>query len=822
VGWNLLRRNTIIRSPARHFERSHLPVRPTPHRPLILLFLILLSFLAFPAAARADSVSGEVLSVGLGGIHGRQGHYRTATWVPVLVRLTNISGQNLNCTLRGTPQSDMDGDHVISVSRPFVLKAGDQDRDLWFYYWPRADDAGNSPLTSVTVADDAGQTLATLPIPAPTSTEQPGIPQIDDADGEQNRLVLLLGGLPAGFGAYDKAQGGNAILRFAGVDNAAGLPDDPLGYAGIDAIIWQTEQLSPADLTDPQMQALLTWVRSGGHLIISAGKNFHELTDPRHGLAPLLPLDLTGLQELPDTSILRFPYADIRLEEFITNKDAPDTVITTFAPVTGRFTQLLGTLRPGATAIPNHSVTAPAGFVDAPLVTTQVAGAGTVTLISLDMSAGNVTATMSADNWLAFWDAVGCWGRGTVSGDRVDKYRKANLPISDVRALALDADVASSVDLTRQTALRLLLAMAFLAAYWVAAGPGGYGVLRWYHRTQLGWWIFGATVLAASGVAVLAVTVLKMENVEIKHTTFVRGTDGSPDAAVLAYYGLFSPAEHHLPLSLGKSPTATLAPFTQYVTDVQSFADPQTYETSNATPGTLAVPFRSTLKKLQGSALTTLPGIDAQLSINPDALTTTPDRPLKGTLTNRTGVTLNHVWLVGWIGRSAAHQGRVFSVAETWHAGDSVAVDSLVPLSDPANTVHSSMSLESLLAALGTNVVFGKSTFGPSGDLTPDERSRAATIGDLDQQRAFLSVLGDLRSEEPINGSAARIAMTRALLPGVDRSAAFRAAKVLLIATATGPAPLPLEVDSQSLGGTGKILYSWTLVPRPPSAETKP
>ena len=54
----------------------------------------------------------------------------------------------------------------------------------------------------------------------------------------------------------------------------------------------------------------------------------------------------------------------------------------------------------------------------------------------------------------------------------------------------LDSDVPGSIDLKGQTAVRLLLAVLFLAIYWAVAGPVGHVVLRIYKKTHWSWWIF--------------------------------------------------------------------------------------------------------------------------------------------------------------------------------------------------------------------------------------------------------------------------------------------------------------------------------------------
>ena len=55
--------------------------------------------------------------------------------------------------------------------------------------------------------------------------------------------------------------------------------------------------------------------------------------------------------------------------------------------------------------------------------------------------------------------------------------------------------------MTDVTSTRILVAILFLAVYWFLAGPVGHLVLRAYRVVHWSWWVFGATVVAATGVA---------------------------------------------------------------------------------------------------------------------------------------------------------------------------------------------------------------------------------------------------------------------------------------------------------------------------------
>ena len=93
------------------------------------------------AGERSRAVTGEIVSVGIGGIGGKGGVYRAGAWVPVQVRLKNRSGQQLVGRLGVDGQLDLDGDRAASIGPKIILQPNDVDGRLaWMYYWPRPDD----------------------------------------------------------------------------------------------------------------------------------------------------------------------------------------------------------------------------------------------------------------------------------------------------------------------------------------------------------------------------------------------------------------------------------------------------------------------------------------------------------------------------------------------------------------------------------------------------------------------------------------------------------------------------------------------------------
>ncbi len=277
-----------------------------------LLFLLLFGTTAHRAFA-AEMVKGEIVSVGIGGINGKDGVYRAGAWVPVRVRLENRSGKQLVCRL-AVEQVDLDGDKVLSLGPQIILDAADVNpRDSWLYYWPKPDDDDLHGVKSVVVLDDSGtQVLATLSTLTSLGGggEARGINARDDTNNRSSRFVLLLGPNQVGFPSYNGSYGGTENVISAWAQQSTDLPDQVLGLDGVDTIIWEADQLHASELPpDFQLKAILDWVRAGGHLIISVAAQGQDFLKSGDRLRDAMPMTFTGVRELKLDDLHTFPGA---------------------------------------------------------------------------------------------------------------------------------------------------------------------------------------------------------------------------------------------------------------------------------------------------------------------------------------------------------------------------------------------------------------------------------------------------------------------------------------------------------------------------------
>lgn len=776
--------------------------------PCLFLFL-LIGLLALAAPALAQSgVTGEVLSVGLGGTVDQYGTYRIGNWVPVHVRLENRTGQRVAC-LVGIEQPDLDGDKVTSISREIVLQPTVEPRDVWLYYWPKPNDEGRG-IASLSIYDAENmRIIGSIKVPKALPQENPGIAPLSSEDSRSSRWVLVVGPRRLGFNDYRGSRGGAARVVDTSVTQASELPDQALGLDGVDVIIWQADQSGVRVSEMPeefQLKAILDWVRAGGHLIITAGARWQETGDIKTKLSEALPMVFEGTRQASLSRLLE-PHAK-RLKNM----------------TTATVPQVTGTIKPQGRDI---SMSGNNEMREAPLVVTGRYGTGAVTVVTIDLANPDVESVMGPENWLAFWQRVAGWGGDVVTAAQAEIMNKSGgTPIThQVNRVKLDQNISSDVDLKSVTSWRLLLAVLFLGVYWIVAGPGMDILLRRYRRSHWSWWIFGAVVVGAAAVAVLVSSLLRLENEDLRHRTFVAGTVGDNEAMVLSYMGVFAPTNDYVTLGLPESAGLSyLAPLNEpSVQDMQTFADPQSYylprdpRSGNDSGSTLIrVPFRSTLKKIQARWVGPLGGtfeVTSAAGIKKDRSAGEMITPLQieGTLVNRTAYEFTHVMFVALSDdiRDYISPSSIFDLRGSWRPGQPIVLE--------RDTTRRKPTLKEILDATvqaipskGPVGGYGGG-FAPASPLKSNEENKADTVMPID----LLNILLDMRDGELLTENG-RAEFERQLTRQFDRSAALRATRLMLIATAGGDGqnavlPLNLRVGDKTLRGTGQVTFAYMI-----------
>jgi hypothetical protein len=790
------------------------------------VWLLVATLVMWGGAARAfaqvgATIKGEIVSVGIGGVQGNGGLYRVGSWVPVRVRLENRSGKPVVGRL-GVEQPDLDGDKAVSVGAKFILQPSAEPRDFWLYYWPRPDDDGTA-VHQVVVLDETGQqVMGTIGMPSIKSSGV-GIMPRDMKNNRSSRWVVVLGPKAAGMETFIDAMGGVEGVRFSVLPNANDLPDNVLGLDGVDAVIWEADWVKPSDVAPEfQMKALLDWVQAGGHLIITAGRQGEEFLKAGR-LRDAMPMTFTGTREV-DLKELR----------------ALTWVGDEFKGKEGKLTQLTGTLRPGPNGSPGARAISGGGvqgFAEHPLAVTGPYGAGAVTVLTVDAASPEMLQGLRDEGAMNFWSQIAGWQPGdAMTRAHVDEALK-DVPLggpakakinTDAQEVWLGKWISTKIDVTEVTQVRVLVAVLFLAVYWLAAGPIGYVVLRAYGVVHWSWWVFGGAVIVASGLAAGVVTLLHLTNYDLRHKTVVLGMVNSKQVAAVGFYGIFAPASGALsveqPNTGGMNYLAPLCEPTE--APVQPFADPQTYYLSDEKPWSPSPVFRNTLKKMQGRWTGELPGIEGKAEL--PGLAVVRGSPLRGELVNHSGYELENVEIVvyqpspGGMGNSYLYKLKTGAKGEVWADGAKLDLATMVAPEASRGADTPDMLELQVLQPLAHNWITGSSVMRGMGGFGPGDEEAKMVKGRGDD---LLHVLLDARPPEVLSDSS-RVEMVRGLTRNMDATKLLHATGCLIIARAGDisnkryvPSPVPITVSGRKVTGKGDVLFVWGLPVASKTAE---
>ncbi len=375
---------------------------------------------------------------------------------------------------------------------------------------------------------------------------------------------------------------GHEVFEFATDLEPDDLPDRWAGLAQFETIIWTTA--NPADLTTARSDALIEWVRRGGHLIVCLPATGQIWQDKdRNRLAPLLP-DITPVRLEPGTSDVR---ALLTHDETTT---LPDTLV-------------VHSLETNATAELGH---ADAILTDAQgrvVVSRRLVDLGMVTLIGIDVTNRNLI-----DRSLPAMDAF--WHRVLGRRGRIMTQNTPNSPLLNSREIrAFDADIGSAISSSGSAGAALLLGFAVFGLYWALAGPVGYTVLSKIGIKKHSWMLFVAAIGLFTLIGWGGVTILRPRNANIQEIAFLDAVEGSVYQRVRAYGSVFIPGYSDAGIRAGSPaeseytefhPTVThwSEHFNSILTSAQ-FPDARGYSVSARDPDRMRFPARATEKRFR-------------------------------------------------------------------------------------------------------------------------------------------------------------------------------------------------------------------------------
>lgn len=866
---------------------------------LMMAGVLLLGVMAATAHAD-DPVEGTVQSMGF----GTNGYYRPNCWTPIKIRLRSKVGEPRTYKLI-VIQEDMDHDRV-QYSRLVTVNGNTDERkvdeEVWAYFIPQPRDTQTQNL-KIFLCTPEGKQLVQVPVSrssgAFTSLDMPASSFTGGRRGA--KLVLLVGNagdrpLPD---PYVGSRGTSEEVAFE-TASARDLPTDPQGYQCVDWIVL-LNTLPTSFSTDTQ-SALEKWVKEGGKLVVATGGNWLEIKNSP--LGPMLPVELDKAEDdEPDAASLRalgqIPIP-AEVEKYFDSWKKPKVPATqpaqgiNIASIPGlqrllvsvderrwidpwpntagkKSTIIRATPREGA-VVSYYSQT----NKSSPYIARWMYGLGSVTWVAQNLAEPNLVefnrgavGMNSASflwGWPRIWDTIFDVPHGagdfTVT-DGMAAFGDANVKAGDwareyVRfAPSGEGSDPSSVfqgmmNVDRGVGL-LALAVLFFIGYWAIAGPGSYFFLLARKRVQYSWVAFALCAGAATAVTSLIVKLVLRGSPQLHHVTFVTATRGQ-NAVARSHLGLFIPRDGDQRIGLPHTtsePTAYLAPYPVHPFHLPEqdleFLGYREYDVPMRMSGTtadaeVAVPYRSTLKRLDARWVGPIPGvIDGEASIGPG----TGGGALSGKLVNSTGTDLYNVYLVyrdtpgvpwRW-GDDMMLRILPGTGGVAWPKGQMIDLAGLLSRSKMPDSAHIEDNDQGkddqgpfLAARAPLNLVWADHWRG-SGDDSIGARGSLRDFGNPDRAFLVLSVYDRLWPipNRSSSGANDRSEILRYAGRELDASHVISCGQLLVLASSMeheSPLPFALEVEGDRIGGQGTTYYQF-IVPlhhnpesaKPPALE---
>jgi hypothetical protein len=480
-------------------------------RLILALSLLGIGLLHVPLAAQAQQPQ-RAKFVGLRA--GFDGHLKEGQWAPVEI------------TIRGGSQSltgyveivTNDGDGVPSRvrSRPVQVLPGRDESVLLYVKFAGAsqDEMLVSYVVEGRVAvertfrtfDDAGDKLM-LPVPL----------------NSQQKLIVAVGpsiGLEEV--AFEKQNSQDEQLTVARLENTRQLPTRWYGYEGVDLLVLTTsrpeiyKEFSPAGA---QHEALDTWIRMGGRLLLCVGANAPQVIGRETPLAAFAPGEFSELETLRSTKALeRFSESSKPIR--------PDNELRMSAP---RLDKLRGKVVESEGSLP--------------LIVRTPHGLGEIVFIAADLDRAPLV------DWSGRKQFVHklLTGKAVMPAPKDDAQASNYLGISDLTAQLRNA--LDQFEGVRLVPFSVVAGLVFL--YILLIGPGDFFLVkRLLRRMELTWITFPVMVLAVSLGAYLLAYHLKGDQLRINQVNLVDVDIQSGLVRGTTWLNVFSPrtADYNLTL----------------------------------------------------------------------------------------------------------------------------------------------------------------------------------------------------------------------------------------------------------------------------------
>jgi len=554
--------------------------RPAPPRlPAVLLGALLACGALLPAGPAGAQLNQVQYKIDRGGGYiGIAGVVRPGHWTPMRVTLANLSTELREVGVQWLLE-DEDGDRVIAQRRA-TLNPGRADIHVWLYAPPdMSTNARNLRWTVQVVDAETGKGLGE-PIVVTTFADDPTLqllpPHINS--------IAIMGSLTLGLDDMAAGTTSHEVTALATGLNLTKLPDRWYGLSAFNTLIWTDrggEGGSPTDAgyTFDQQEALRQWVRRGGHLVIVLPAYNQPWTGSK--LADILPVTDTQMRRVTD----------------IPPESAGTVISAERAPVTMTVFDL-----------PAHST---AEVIERDrrgnaVVVAKRYGFGRVTLMGLDIADPTIVNMGLPNGKWNLWHKVFNWHAPAIAQAQIKgQVERNDLLRPDLRHAnpeRIGPDwLPGIIDMTGTATPALLLAILIFIVYWLAAGPGLYGLLRAKGLHRHTWVVFVLVVGVFTGVTWAGALLFRQGQTTVAHFSVLDIDGNTGQVHARGWLSLFVPQFGTANIAIDPDhPEAhnTLAsPGVVSQLDAGRFPDQQAYTVDAGSPTAADIPVRATAKR---------------------------------------------------------------------------------------------------------------------------------------------------------------------------------------------------------------------------------
>lgn len=234
------------------------------------IWLVILCILLTAVAHSAIKMQPEV---------GFDGYYKSGAWTILRVILENDGPKSFEGTLVATAPMYGYGQNV-EFRKPITLPASSKKK-----FEMLIKISGSQQPIKININDNKGKSVLEEDVPI-------------HAANSYDPLIVILSDDNFNIGLAS-GKFGQGDIRVANT-NGAGMPGHWKGYDGVDLLILHNVWMNQLDAD--QVKALLTWVKTGGHLVVSADANVDKLR--QKDFESILPVSLSHSKEISSLALL--------------------------------------------------------------------------------------------------------------------------------------------------------------------------------------------------------------------------------------------------------------------------------------------------------------------------------------------------------------------------------------------------------------------------------------------------------------------------------------------------------------------------------------